>query len=195
MTSNSNSFPRERLDCIFPYVRDKFKARYKPNTIKFTYEQEKISTRTETTKDEKGNLTTKVITITETKEQKATLKVFKQSNEEDIEHFFEAFETMQRELQETWDETKTAKDRDATTLFKAMEKMLDGEALVGWHDVLAKWDANVITSADRSWESFKTTVCNFILTKLCPPEAFETQRRCMMERWMPDGMDVADYYK
>ena len=184
---------REQMECVFPFMRDRRKVLFKPDITKFIFEQEHESTRVEESINAEGKKSKRSTVTKETREKKVTLKVFGQTQEEDIEHFFEAFETLQRELQDIWMETSKAKDRDAKTLFAAMEKMLGGEALTEWHDILVVWDQD--NNSSRTWEAFKTNVTTFILTKLCPEDAYDTQRRYMMERRMPDGMNVGDYYK
>ena len=185
---------RERLDCVFPYLRPASKASYVPDTAKFVYEVEREGTKTEEITNSKGDTTTRQTKTKELHEKKVTLKVFSQSNAEDAEHFFEAFEFMQHELQEVWTETSRNQNGNATILFNAMEKVLAGQGLTAWQVVLEEQDAKT-GSKLRTWKTFKTVVTNYIVTQLCSEDAFQKQRKYMQERWMPDGMDVEDYYK
>lgn len=195
MSGYSGYSHRETMECVFPLFRNERKTSYEPDTTKFAFEVDSTSMREETTTNAEGKTSTRKTVTTEKREKKVYLKVYKQSNAEDLEHFFEAFEAMQRELQDVWKEAAKAKGNDATVLFNAMEKILSAEALTGWHDVLSKWDSDTTNSKARTWEAFKKNVSTFIVTKLCPDDAYDTQRKYMSERYMPEGMEVEDYYK
>ena len=60
--------------------------------------------------------------------------------------------------------------------------MLAGKVLTSWHDVLSKWDGDPANKTAQTWEAFKTTVSQLILTKLCPPDDFAIQVWHMMEQ-------------
>ena len=187
---------KETMDCVMPFIRNPVKVRFEVPTTKFSYELEVTSsrvTRRPGTEAEKTVTTTEA--TMETREKKVYLKIYSMTEQEDCEHFFEAFEDLQTALSAVWNEAIKAKDRDATILFNAMEKLLGGTARTAWHDVLksAKDDrGNLLTG--RTWEDFKIVTATFITKKVCPNDAYTRQRTYLQERRMPDGMDVHDYW-
>jgi hypothetical protein len=183
-----NSNPKmEQLDHVMPLWRSKRKQEYEPVTVKFEYEEEVKSKKT-TTRTVGTQPSTEIKeTVIETRNKKVYLKVYSQSEQEDCEHFFEAFERFKKELAIPWTTASDAMVRDATILFNGMEKMLAGTALTEWHDVIG-------TTTDYSWKNFKTHVATFITTKVCPDDAYSRQRTYLQERRMPDGMEVHDYW-
>ena len=180
------------MDHIMPYWRaNKYKT-YKPDQAKFTYDRkETIVCEEETT--ETGKEPVKVVKTTVSyRQQKRTLNVYKQSPEEDVEHFFEALEHMQNEMDTEWARISASKTNDASILFKAMEKMLEGIAKTEWQDIVK---ANEDQHGLKMWEDFKTLLGQYISTKVIHKEsAYERQRRYMRERRMPIGMEVSEWW-
>jgi len=92
------------------------------------------------------------------------------------------------ELEPVYKEASSAKAKDASILFRAMEKTLEGTALTEWHDVINE-------EAGRTWESFKNLVSTFICKKVIMQEdAYYRQQQYLMERRMPLGMDVHEWW-
>jgi hypothetical protein len=179
------------MDYVIPYIRKKKCMEFKPDTTKFTWEHEKTSTRVVTIVDRKGAKTTCTEETTETKEMKVTLTTYSQTDSEDCEHFFEAFQTLKHELEQVYAEVSKAKANDANVLFRAFEKILNGTAATEWHDVLFEDK----TKTGHTWEDFKKFVSIFITKKvLRQDDAYARQRQYMMERRMPFGMEVNDWW-
>ena len=178
----------EQLDAEAPLPFVRRKPDYKAETTKFVFERAKVCKKTTTKLDASGNATGKETEETEMMVTiKVSLKCFGNSAEEDMEHFFEAFERMQKTLDQEWEEAKGAKNRDATTLFHAFEEMLTGTANVEWHDVLAN-------NQVYTWEMFKTKVAEFICTKVLPDHAYDTQMDYMKERGKPMKLGVEEWW-
>lgn len=191
MSTQTQGDPKETLDCVIPYIRKKKCVEFKPDTTKFTWEQERVSTKVVVLTDEAGKKTTRQEELTETKEMKVTLLTYGQTESEDCEHFFEAFQTMKHELEQVYKDTSKAKTNDASVLFRAFEKMVVGTAATEWHDVLLE-DAK---KTGRSWADFKQFVSTFITKKvLRQDDAYARQRQYMMERRMPHGMEVKEWW-
>ena len=178
-----------------PYVRSK--SNYKPETIKFTYDAP--TTYTKTVKLEDGTLDPKtqqpiVQTTTETvlttKEKKITLKQYAHSRKEDAEHFFICLMHLKKELSEDWQNTSKSKTTSAVTLFKAFDEMLTGAASDNWNAVMKD-------ETDRSWETFKTKVAEYITTKVftTPTGVFSSQLQYMRERTKPKELTAEEWWK
>lgn len=181
----------ETLDHVIPYVRKAECATFVPKTVKFMYEETVKSTRKTKKTDEQGQVTAIEEEIESDKDRKVTLTVFAQGDQEDCEHFFEAFEKLQHELASVWEQCSATRKTDATVLFDAFEKMLDGLALTEWRNVLLA-DR---TKTTRSWEDFKEFVSTYIVTKvLAQDDPYNRQRTYMMERTMPKGMTVRGWW-
>ena len=182
------------LDPVLPYTRPA--GNHKLETTKFTFEREvKQVEEYETTETKPDGTTSKTTTKKTTsgkREKKVTLKIFTMDEKEDKEHFFEAFMTLKRELEEQWNEASQAKNRDATVLFDAFDKMLGGVASTEWRDTLAEKDPTTqLPISNRDWETFKTLVSHFITRKVIrSKQGFEHQRQYLQEQTMPMGMDV-----
>ena len=118
----------EDSDCIIPLVRKEAFENHELATTKFEFLYDSVTTKRITSKgkDEEGeDITTTVEEeVTEQRVRKKVLKVFTQSSAEDVEHFFDAFETMQSVLEAEWKQASTAKHNDATILFNGFDAML-----------------------------------------------------------------------
>ena len=176
----------ESMDTVIPYERKKKCMEYKGETTKFSYEKEVISTKKTATKD-KGVKVERVEEITEEKVRKVTLKTYGQGSEEDCEHFFCAFEQLQRELHEEWDAAISGKKKDARVLFHAFDQMLTGTASSEWHDIL-------VGTNKRDFDTFKVLVARYITTKVLPEDAYTRQVTYMQERRKPYGMEVKEWW-
>ena len=123
-------------DCPMPYVRAKVYLDYKSEETKFTFECDAKSTKT-ITKQMEGKTQTIVEVTKEMRTKKVVLKTWGHTGQEDCEHFFEAFEKLQTELQGEWEAARQAKTRDARILFKAFDQIVTGNANSEWHDTMA----------------------------------------------------------
>ena len=174
-------------DYVIPYQRKAVCVAFKPEETKFSFDTEVESTKRITRTDEAGKVTEVEETTIESRTKKVTLRTYGQSDQEDCEHFFEALEKLKRELRKVWEEASKAKDRDAQTLFDALDQMLIGTASSEWHDVLA-------TEAKRDWEAFKVLVAKYITTKILPEDAYNRQVTYMQERKKPQSLQVKDWW-
>ena len=176
---------------VIPFERSASAETFEPTTTKFSYEEMKESSRTITQHRADGSLEgTKTEDVTQVVEQKVTLIVFtgKSASGEDCEHFFDAFDKMQNELSDVWKTESKSKTTDATTLFKAMAKMLAGQPLVDWNNVLEDY-----TSSD--FETFKTAVSKFIVKHVLKTEkGYDIQVEYMTHRKLPRGMPADTWY-
>ncbi len=163
-----------------PYVRRK--TNFTPEEIEFRYDKPTVAIKTITREwlDEQNHPMQETITetIAEERTKKKILRCYGHSSEEDIEHFFEAFERFRKQLETEWQESSQAKTRDARILFDAFDAMLIGTASAEWHDTLGD-------ELGRTWEHFKTNVSKFICTKILPDDAYKIQVRHMQERKKP----------
>ena len=117
MSTDMSRDPGEAMDCVIPYTRKKKCVEFKPDTTKFTWEHEKTSTRVVVITDSRGTKSERKEELTETKEMKVTLTTYGQTESEDCEHFFEAFQTLKHELEEVYSEVSKAKTNNANVLF------------------------------------------------------------------------------
>jgi len=108
------------------YVRDKAKKAFEVPTVKFQFEREQTKTVIKETQDDHG-VPTGAVTEKSTyiKDCKVTLKAFAHSSDEDGEHWLEALETAQKEVEVEveWTTASGAKTNDATVLFQAMYRI------------------------------------------------------------------------
>lgn len=179
-------------DTEAPMPYERRKPHFTAEEVKFSYEYTSHSTKqtVKTIKDDKGVAHEEKYNeiTTETRVKKVTLKAYSLTSEEDVEHFFEAFERLQKELATVWTEASTAKHKDATILFNAIEKMLAGTANTQWHDVLG-------TTTERTWETFKTKMATFICKKVLPEDAYMLQVRYMQERVKPIALESKEWWR
>lgn len=178
-------------DAPIPYIREKRYIDFKADTVEFKYTHSTKTTkdveRTDIDKDGNVSTSTSKETVSENKVLKATLKTYGKSEREDIEHFFEAFEKMQKSIDDVWKAASANKTNDASVLFNAMETMLTGTANTDWHDVMTG-----VTG--RNWETYKVTTAKYICEKVLPDDAYMEQTRYMQERNLPRGMSVATWW-
>jgi hypothetical protein len=123
-------------DSVMPYERGEKYERFKVDEIKYEFEYEKEATSTETAEEEAPGdaetgplvvkVTRKIIHIISKEQKKITLKVYySQSVQEDAEHFFEAFEKMQKELASVGLRNFSQnKETDVKIYFEAFDQML-----------------------------------------------------------------------
>jgi len=138
-----------------PYVRDKTKKAFEAPAVKFQFEREQTKTVTKETQDDHGVPTgTAIEKSTYIKDCKVTLKTFAHSSDEDGEHWIEAIETLQKELEVESLAASGAKTNDATALFQAMDRMLLHSANAGWMDTVGRYDKKNPISLevfDQTW--------------------------------------------
>jgi len=100
MSSEWNALDRQ---APISYVGDKAKKAFEVPTVKFQFEREQTKTVTKETQDDHGVPTGTVVEkSTYIKDCKVTLKPFAHSSNEDGEHWLEALETVQKELEVEW---------------------------------------------------------------------------------------------
>ena len=164
------------------YVRDKAKKAFHAPTIKFQFEREQTTTVIMETKDEDGVPTGSVTEkSTYIKDCKVTLKTFAHSADEDGEHFIEAIEMLQKELEMEWTVASGAKANDATVIFQAVDQMLLHTANAEGMNTIGRYDKKNLTNATKNWEKFKTCVSDFITRAVFKPDACDRQKRCLQE--------------
>lgn len=173
----------ETLDHIIPVIRKKAYVDFEPTTTVFRYDKESVSTRVLEKVSGDGKVISETQTIKESRKEKITLKVYSQSTSEDCEHYFEALECLQRELEEEYMTISSNKTNNAKLLFHAHDKMLAGTALSEWHDTIAGREA-------VTWEDFKTLVAKFITTKVLKDNAFIRQQSYLENRPKPHNLPV-----
>lgn len=136
--------------------------------------------------------TTKVYaTLSDGRERKITLKVYKGSAEEDIEHFFEAFEEFQKEMKRVglWNDRFDI-NQDVSELFRHFDAILQGTAQTDWYEILGG-----TTTVRTSWRDFKRLVAAFIMKKILKREPWQKQTSYMEQRMKPDGMPLKIWWK
>jgi len=190
----SSEFQRyETLDHVIPYQRRKVCLSKALDKAKFVYQEEVTYTKTIRRPDAQGNDVETEESITTERERKRELLVYGMKVDEDVEHFFEAFERLQQELRKDWNRIRGARANDADLLFRAMETMLQGLALTEWKDVIAAYPTQ---PAPRNWEDYKAMVATYITKKVVGYEdAYRRQRQYLQQRQLPKGMAVADWWK
>jgi hypothetical protein len=188
---NTDREPRDTMKHVLPYIRRPTYIRYESPKSKFEFEQEEVVKKTiEKTETAADGKVTKVKVTEESRQMRkktVELKEYGKTVREDVEHFFTAFETMQSAMQPEWDSIRKSKANNAQVLFDAMDHLLVGTAQTEWKDVLA-------TSNDRTWETFKKIVSQFITTKLLPADAYNIQLQYLMERRKPLEMTMQDWW-
>ena len=169
-----------------PYVRRK--GEYRPEKVKFEYEKEITITKTITKKDKDDKVTTeeKIISM-EPKSKKVLLATYSHDDNEDCEHFFDAFERLKTALIDEWQSAAGAQTRDATILFDAFDTMLIGTANTRWHDVLQ-------SGTGRTWRDFKTLVALYINTKVVPANTYSKQLSYLRNRSKPMKLSADEWW-
>jgi len=177
-----------------PYVRDKTKKAFEAPTIKFQFQREETKTVVEETQDDHGvptGITTKKSTYV--KDCKVTLKTFAHSAEEDGEHWIEAFETAQKELEVEWEASSQAKGNDAKILFQAMDRLCLHSANAEWMDTIARYEKKNPTNSAKNWEKFKICVTDFTTRVVFKPDAYDRQKSYLQERVKPYELSAKEW--
>jgi len=167
-----------------PYARENHVITQK---VKFTIVVETETTRKITRVEADGSTETTVETAVTDKDKVIELLTYKHSAEEDVEHFFEAFEHLRKVLHVQWTDVSQSKTNDATGLFEAMDAMLEGNANQEWMTVLSE-------QPNRTWEAFKKTVGKFITTTILPEDGYSRQLNYVQERHKPMTLTSASWW-
>ena len=105
--------------------------------------------------------------------------------QEDAVCFFQCFTSMEKELAEEKTKSAQAKDRDASIIINAMDKMLTGKANADWLTILntvGQETDNVDNTGQMktTYEVYKKLVSKYICTKLySEPGIYDLQVRYM----------------
>lgn len=156
-----------------PYARENHVITQK---VKFTIVVETETTRKITRVEADGSTETTVETAVTDKDKVIELLTYKHSAEEDVEHFFEAFEHLRKVLHVQW-----------TDVSQAMDAMLEGNANQEWMTVLSE-------QPNRTWEAFKKTVGKFITTTILPEDGYSRQLNYVQERHKPMTLTSASWW-
>ena len=167
------------------YIRQKKAIGYVPDTVDFEYEYKHTATIVKQTTTN-NVVTTSTETVQETKRKKVELQLYEHnaSHGENVEHFFAAFHVLQRELRTKWTNISKAQSNDASLLFSAMDRMLDGQAQIMWRAVVKEQDG-LAGAVTRDWKTFKTDVGLYISTRLLPEESYKKQKMYILTRRKP----------
>ena len=169
-----------------PYIRTK--DEFKQESVEFLFDKEKESTITKVKTDADGKKTGEEIEKTTTKSRYTVdLKTYGQSTKEDREHFFEAFDRLQKALVPEWKQAQRSMTTDCPVLFDAIDEMLIGTASQNWHDVLDG-------ETDTTWQTFKGKVAMFICQKVLPQDAYNRQVSYMAERSKPMSLTAQEWW-
>lgn len=136
-------------------------------------------------------LTKVYIMMQDGRERKVTLRIYKGSAEEDVEHFFESFEEFQKEMKRLglWNETMDINTK-VLELFKHFDATLQGTALTDWYEVIGGPQPTKTT-----WRDFKRLVAEYIMKKILPHDPWQQQTSYMKNREKPDGMSFKTWWK
>jgi hypothetical protein len=196
-----------------PYIR-RGSSKYVPGTTEYIYFEEVTSVvrkrrgtpttarASETQTQPPIAITDYEEVITEEKKRKKTLTIYRkdESQGEDAEHFFEAFSDLRSELSQDWTKISAAKTNDATRLFEATDKMMDGVAHNLWVGQIQKYDNERLTTTsrvkDRTWEAYKIIMAKFITEDLFigSEDAYAEQRQYMIIRTKPLSMSPSQWW-
>lgn len=154
-------------DAVIPYKREEKFVRYEPKTTKV------------------------FVTLQDGRERKITLKVYKGSAEEDIEHFFEAFEEFQKEMKRVglWND-KFDINQEVPELFQHFDAIMQGTAQTDWYEIIGG-----TTSARVTWRDFKRLVAAYMMKKILKREPWQQQTSYMEQRMKPEGMSLKTWWK
>jgi len=193
MSSNDTSLLDRQAP--IPYIRSKGKKEFEVPTVKFEFEREETKT---VQKEQRNTANEPTGTITEVstfaKDHKVTLKTFAHSSDEDGEHWIDALETLQKEMDVEWTKASKAKKEDATVLFQAMDKILLHSANAEWMDTMARYDKKNPDSTDKTWEKFKLCVCDFTTRVVFKYDAYDRQKSYLQERSKPYDLNAKEWF-
>ena len=205
MSSNDTATQSvEDTEAPMPHIR--LHPNFKPEEAKFEFEHTEPVTKTVQKKalSDKG-----VLEVTETyteqteitKRKKVILKCYGHTAEEDGIVFFQCLNRMLKELAEEVRKSSQAKDKDASILFKAADKMLIGSANADWLTVLNSTGTeadNVDTSGTTktTWEVYKRLIASYICTQVYTGTCLcDHQVECMQSRHKPRSMTAKEWHR
>ena len=197
----------EDLEAPLPYIR-RF-SNHKPEEAKFSYKEEKVLVKSiEKTTKQKDNEGVehdvkeiyKETTVYKS-ERKVTLKCYGHTPKEDAVCFFQCLTKMFQTLKTVYNKVSQAKERDATILFNAMDKMLVGTANDDWQTVLKTVGAKPENQDGNGkmkyeWETFKNLLAAYICTRVfADSRVYDHQVRYMENRHKPAGMSAKEWHR
>jgi len=163
-------------------------------TVKFQFEREQTKNVTKETQDDHGVPTGTVIEkSTYIKDCKVTLKTFAHSSDEDGEHWIEAIETLQKELEVEWLAASGAKANDTTVLFQAVDRMLLHSANAESMDTIGRYDKKNPNSTTKNWEKFKICVTDFTTRVVIKPDANDRQKSYLQEHVKHNDLSAKEW--
>jgi len=127
------------------------------------------------------------------KDCKVTLKTFAHSSDEDGEHWLEALQMVQKELEVEWKEAEKAKINDATVLFQAIDRVLLYSANAEWMDCMSRWDKKNPNKTAKTWEKFKLCIIDFTTRVVFKPDAYYRQKSYLQERVKPYDLSTKEW--
>jgi len=127
------------------------------------------------------------------KDCKATLKTFAHSSDEDGEHWLEALETAQKELEIEWIAASGAKANDATALFQAIDRVCLYSANAEWMDTIGRYDKKNQNRTAKTWEKFKLCITDFTTRVVFKPDAYDRQKSYLQERVKPCDLSAKEW--
>ena len=150
-----------------PYIRDPVKAAYEVPTVKLVHD------------------------MNPSNPKKFTLKKYSASEQEDGEHFLEAFEHFLRQMRKLGMQQSIPNMQPVPKVFEYFEDVLDGNALTDWSAVLGSVAPN-----SNTWRDFKHYVARYIQEKVFQdPDCYNTQKDYIMTRSKPPQKSVPDFAK
>ena len=205
MNSNSAAVQTaEDMEAPLPYIRRH--PDFKPEETKFEFEYTEPIRKTVQKKalNEKGELQI-TETYTEeteiTKRKKVYLKCFGNTSKEDGVVFFQCFNRMLKELAVEVRKCSQAKERDASILFQATDKMLIGAANANWLTVLnsAGTEAENVDNTGTTkttWEVYKRMIAKYICTQVYTGTClYDQQVEYMQSRHKPKSMTAKEWHR
>jgi len=120
-------------------------------------------------------------------------RLFAHSADEDGEHFLEAIETLQKELEVELTTASRAKANDATLSFQAVDRMFLHSSNAEWTDAVGRHDKKNPNSAAKSCEKFKTCESDFAARAVFKPDACDSQKRFLQEHVKPCDLSTKEW--
>lgn len=174
----------DALDAAAPLPYKRRCPDYTQEEVEFKYDKEYVSNTKEISEAADGTKTTVLKETTETRSTKVYLYVYRMSDKEDGEHFMEAFARMRKVLASEWTRASSAQQNDASTLFSAMNCLLEGAALQAW-DASVRQAQKEQQLTTLCWKVFKCAMGIFICTKVFEPGVYTRETTYLRERTKP----------
>jgi len=127
------------------------------------------------------------------KDCKITLETFAHSTDEDGEHWLEALDMVQKELEVEWIAASGAKTNDATVLFQAIDRITQHSANAEWKDTVGRYDKKYPNKTVKTWEKFKLCVTDYNTRVVFKPDAYDRQKSYLQERVKPYDLSAKEW--